>query len=260
MMDHKQIRQLELLGHNAWVAEERMRVGGWLLRADHGVTRRANSVLPLEPPGLSLSLAIESIIDFYESRELTPRFQMTEASQPTELDKELEKRGFSVGLQVEVWTARLSILLSAQPTCISEVLATRTQEWTDTFKTASGHEASTMDTRFSIMSRTLQPSTYALARVNNVPAAVGFGVVEGSWLGIFGIATLPEARHKGAATSVNRELGIWAQKLGAKHAYLQVETTNRPAKNLYTKLGFKHAYTYWYRDLNSRKESECRSW
>ncbi len=61
-MDHRAIRELELLGHHAWVAEEKMRLGGWLLRADHGVTRRANSVLPLKSPDLPLSLAIESAV------------------------------------------------------------------------------------------------------------------------------------------------------------------------------------------------------
>jgi GNAT superfamily N-acetyltransferase len=253
MMDHEQIRQLEMLAHHAWLAEEKLRIGGWLLRADHGVTRRANSVLPLGPPGLSLQFAIESAIDFYESRELIPRFQLTAASLPEELDSELDSGGFSVGLQVEVWTAQISNLLSAQSVCISGTLQEATEEWIDVFASASGHDASTIGTRLSIMSRTLQPSAYSLASVEGHPAAVGFGVVEGAWLGIFGVAAHPEFRHRGAATSVNRELGVWAQTQGAEHAYLQVETTNRPAKNLYTKLGFKHSYTYWYRDMSSRK-------
>jgi ribosomal protein S18 acetylase RimI-like enzyme len=230
-----------------------MRVGGWFLRADHGVTRRANSVLPLNSPGLPLTVAVDSAIDFYESRDLIPRFQMTEASQPVELDRELEGRGFSIGLQVEVWTAHLSSLLSVQSNCVSEILPKITEEWINTYKIAPDHDASSMNTRIMIMSRTRQPSAYAIALVDDAPASVGFGVVESPWLGVFSIATAPKARHRGAAMSVNKELGVWARNLGAEQAYLQVETSNTPAKNLYTKLGFHHAYTYWYRDLLTEK-------
>jgi ribosomal protein S18 acetylase RimI-like enzyme len=60
-------------------------------------------------------------------------------------------------------------------------------------------------------------------------------------------------RRRGAATAVNNALSVWAQRLGAEYAYLQVEAENQTAKALYTKLGFKHAYRYWYRDLNNRK-------
>ena len=36
-MNPDDINELELLGHNVWVAQERMRLGGWLLRADNGI-------------------------------------------------------------------------------------------------------------------------------------------------------------------------------------------------------------------------------
>jgi len=253
-MDNGTIKELELLGHNAWVAEEKMRLGGWLLRADHGVTRRANSVLPLDSTNLPLSFAIDSAIEFYSCRDLVPRFQMTEVSQPSELDSELEQRGFSVGLQVDVWTAHLSTLLANQTTWETMHLSQMTDDWIDTYNLASDHDPSTMKVRIAIMERTHQPRMYAKAMVEGITAAIGFGVVEGTWLGLFSIATRPDMRHRGAATAVNIALGGWAQKIGAEHAYLQVENDNKAAKALYTKLGFKHVYRYWYRDLDSAKE------
>jgi GNAT superfamily N-acetyltransferase len=253
-MDYGTIRELELLGHNAWVAEEKLRLGGWLFRADHGVTRRANSVLPLDSPNLPLSLAVNSAIEFYICRELIPRFQMTEASQPSELDSVLEQLGFSIGLQVDVWTAQLSTLLSAQSVLETINLPQITDDWIDTYNLASGHEPSTMDVRLAIMERTRHPKMYARSMVDGVTAAVGFGVVELPWLGVFNIATHPDMRNRGAALAVNIALGLWARKLGAEYSYLQVEIDNSPAKALYTKMGFKHAYRYWYRVLNSGKE------
>ena len=230
-----------------------------MLRADHGVTRRANSVLPLESPNLPLSIAIDSAVEFYSCRELIPRFQMTEDSQPSGLDSNLEQRGFSIGLQVDVWTAHLSMLLAAQSSLEITLQTQVTTDWIDTYNLASDHDPSTMSVRLAIMERTRLPRMYAKAIVDGVVAAIGFGVVESPWLGVFNIATRPDMRKRGAATAVNIALGNWAKKLGAEFAYLQVETDNSSAKELYTKLGFKHAYKYWYRDLNNIKEKERRS-
>jgi ribosomal protein S18 acetylase RimI-like enzyme len=248
-MNHEQINELELLGHNAWFAKERMRLGGWLLRADHGVTRRANSVLPLGPPGLDLSTAIEFVIEFYRSRDLIPRFQVSEASLPSELDSILDNRGFAKLFPVEVWTAKISALLQLHPAHETTSLNEISTDWIDTYLQASGHDPATMNVRRNIMARTDQPHVYVQANGRESIDAVGYGVVEGDWLGVFNIGTHPDKRKSGAATAVNHALGIWGDKLGAKRVYLQVETNNNIAKGLYGKLGFAHAYTYWYRKL-----------
>ena len=255
-MNPEEINELELLGHNAWFAAERMRLGGWLLRANHGVTRRANSVLPLGPPGLNLSTAIEFAIEFYTSRAIIPRFQVSEASLPTELDTTLSDRGFAEVFHVEVWTAEISNLLELQPSCNTENLDDLSEEWIDTYLQASGHDPSTMSVRKGILERTDQPRVFVQANVTDSVDAVGFGVVEGNWLGVFNIGTHPEKRKTGAAISVNHALGIWGSKIGAARVYLQVETNNRIAKTLYEKLGFAHAYTYWYRQLGNLKKGE----
>jgi hypothetical protein len=250
-MNPDEINEIELIAHNAWFAQERMRLGGWLLRADHGITRRANSVLPLGPPGLDLSTAIDFAIEFYSSRGLNPRFQMSEASLPSELDTVLNEKGFCKVFFVEVWTSEISSLLKLQPSYVVEYLDVLSDEWIETYLQSSGYDSSTMDVRKGILERTDQPRVYVQARSNDSVDAVGFGVVEGNWLGVFNIGTRPDKRRSGAALSINHALGLWASKLGAKRVYLQVETNNSIAKNLYSRLGFSHAYTYWYRQLDS---------
>ena len=253
-MNPDEINELELLGHNAWVAQERMRLGGWLLRADHGVTRRANSVLPLGSPGLGLSTAIEFAIEFYRSRDIIPRFQVSEASLPIDLDSTLDDHGFSKVFYVEVWTAEISSLLQLQPACETKVANEISDEWLDTYLQASSYDAATMSVRKGIMERSEQPRVFIQANGKDSVDAVGLGVVEGSWLGVFNIGTRPEKRNTGAATAVNHALGMWGNELGATRVYLQVEKNNTIAKSLYTKLGFSHAYTYWYRQLDSPKK------
>nr|WP_277925373.1 GNAT family N-acetyltransferase [Sediminivirga luteola] len=52
--------------------EEREVLRGWLLRAHGGVTKRANSALLLDDPGLDLEAAIDAMTAWYEARELPP--------------------------------------------------------------------------------------------------------------------------------------------------------------------------------------------
>ena len=253
MADQSQIIELEQVASNAWVAEENERFGGWLLRANAGVTRRGNSVLTIGPPPPPLNDAIEKVISFYKDRNLTPRFQMTEASKPIELDRDLSDRGFSVGLQVEVHTAAINHLVQTE-TAIDVLVSNNISDgWMSVYSESSGYDESSMETRKELLKRTPQTKGYALARIGRELAGVGFGVVEGKWLGLFNIAVHPRMRGRGVAIAVNTALAKWAHNLGARSAYLQVETENLPALKLYEKLGFQYAYAYWYRKLDEEE-------
>ena len=88
---------------------------------------------------------------------------------------------------------------------------------------------------------------FVTLRSAGVPAAVGLGVVEQGWLGIFCMATLPDFRRQGAARGILRTLAIWAGLYEAQHAYLQVMDDNAAALGLYAVAGFQPAYRYHYR-------------
>ena len=103
------------------------------------------------------------------------------------------------------------------------------------------------------MKRTTLQKGFAIAKIDRELAGVGFGVVEGKWLGLFNIAVHPSMRGRGVALAVNISLAKWGHQRGARSAYLQVESENIPALKLYSKLGFQHAYTYWYRKLDEEE-------
>jgi GNAT superfamily N-acetyltransferase len=250
LIDQSQIVELEQVAANAWIAQETERLGGWLLRANGGVTRRANSVLPLGPPVIPVEDAIEKVIEFYKARELIPRFQMTDTSKPQELDRDLSERGFSVGLQVEIHTAAINYLAKKDPAIDILVSNDITDTWMSVYSESSGYEASTMDTRRDLMKRTKLHKAFALAQIEREPAGVGFAVVEDKWLGLFNVAVHPSMRGRGVAMAVNTALAKWGEQRGARSAYLQVESENLPALKLYDKLGFQQIYTYWYRKLD----------
>ena len=78
------------------------------------------------------------------------------------------------------------------------------------------------------------------------PAAVGNAVVQGGWVGIFGMATQPCYRRRGLGRSVLRTLLAWGAEHGALSAYLQTEERNYAAQTLYFREGFDRAYRYHY--------------
>jgi N-acetylglutamate synthase len=71
-----QIRALEQAAAFAWPGVEQQWLGGWLLRAGHGVTSRGNSAVPLHVSADSAT--IPAIVDWYTQRGLTPRLAIAD--------------------------------------------------------------------------------------------------------------------------------------------------------------------------------------
>ncbi len=71
-----QIRALEHAAALGWPGVEQQWLDGWLLRAGHGVTSRANSAVPLEVSANPAT--IPAIVDWYTWRGLTPRLAIAD--------------------------------------------------------------------------------------------------------------------------------------------------------------------------------------
>jgi hypothetical protein len=75
-----EIRALEHAAALAWPGVEQHWLDGWLLRAGHGVTYGANSAVPLA--NSAGQAAIPAIVDWYRSRDLTPRLAIADRLSP----------------------------------------------------------------------------------------------------------------------------------------------------------------------------------
>ena len=250
MNDRALVSLLDDIAARAWPARENVKLGGWILRATDGITRRANSVYPKDGPSIEIDGAIDQVIQFYKSKHLIPRFQVTEASQPPDLDLLLEQRGFEMGLQVAIMVADVNNLLHQENSLKTRIFPTPTDEWLSTYQASEGYDSASIKVRKEIMMRTPTPKAFVLCEVENIPAGVALAVSDGDWVGIFGLVTHKDYRRRGVATTINRAIGEWAKSEGAKYAYLQAEVLNDPALALYSKIGFKTEYEYWYRDYN----------
>ncbi|WP_243407408.1 GNAT family N-acetyltransferase [Frankia canadensis] len=247
-------RELELVAHRAWpplaVREHR----GWLLRASAGSSRRGNSVWARgDVPDLAAGLA--AVETFYRSAGLPPTFQLTPVSRPSGLPAALDDAGYDDTGPTDVCSAPLAGLtradagsapaggtavdLRAGPVADEGWLRVAGQ----VFTTFDGQRVGTL----AVLARLRLPTTYVTLTADGVPVAVGRGVTDGRWLGIYSMATLPAARGRGAARRVLGALARWAAHQGATHAYLQVEEVSTVARRLYAELGFRPVYRYSYR-------------
>jgi len=77
-----------------------------------------------------------------------------------------------------------------------------------------------------------------LARKDGQPIATGFGIVHADVIGIYAVATLPEARRQGAGTALTARMMDDAKREGARYAILESSEMGFP---VYERLGFHTA-------------------
>jgi ribosomal protein S18 acetylase RimI-like enzyme len=103
------------------------------------------------------------------------------------------------------------------------------------------------DIQEAILSAIQLPTVFVVLEQHGLTYACGYGVLDGDYCGLFGLATAEIYRNRGYGTRIVQALLHWAQASKAKFAYLQVNQTNAAAVHTYKKAGFETAYTYWYR-------------
>ena len=246
------LRTLEELAANAWPAHIQQHVGSWRLRASQDVTRRANSVLPL---GAMPSFAgwYEEIVSFYSRRNLPIRFQVSDAA-PDGLDAILQGMGYTAEAHSAVYFAPCRDVVE-RPSRAEDIQVNLsdhlTDDWLDSFLRVESHDEAKRGAYRRILSSIGPPSCFAHVVQGGSVVAIGMGVAEREWVGLFNIATLPQYRRKGIATGIVRALAGWGMENGAAQAYLQVMLNNVTAINLYAGLGFRYLYGYHYRVAQS---------
>lgn len=120
-------------------------------------------------------------------------------------------------------------------------------DWFDAFVSmnrVSGKNISTLEKMLS----SIVPDTYYASIINNEKiVAVGLGVAERGYVGMYDIYVHEEERRKGLGARIMKNIIYEAVQNGCKSSYLQVVDANEGAKRLYEKLGYEKKYSYWYR-------------
>lgn len=244
------INHLELLSARAWPAISEVRFDGWIVRSDLGITWRANSVIPCnELKEHSLEDAIDEVIAHYRERGHSPAFKITESSAPPNLDSALDSKGFSKQMVTHFQTIEIEECPDFEDYYIVEINESPDANWITAYSTLGNFDSHTLDVRLGIINRIDLKRGFAEIRAGGEIIGIGMGVLDGQYLGLFGIITSEKHRRKGVGLSLSCALLEWGKKDGATIAYLQVEARNTSAISLYSKIGFATLYDYWYRIL-----------
>ncbi len=240
MVDALDMAELERVTRDAWPADEQVPVGGWVLRAHHGVSRRANSVWTAAPEPEGWQAAAER---FYGSHGLPVRLQVSDAS-PAGLDERLAAEGWQAEAATSVLVAGAAQVLAATTPVDGvtvQVHERLTQEWLEAYLAMDGISAVVRPAYVALFGH-LQ-GAFALAYEHGTPVAAGLGVPDAGWLGLSCLVTAAPHRGRGIGGTMLHALAATAP--GAQ-VWLQVVDDN-PATRLYGRVGFERAYGYRYR-------------
>lgn len=231
---------VDLLVHEAWPAYEQHAHDGWVLRYAGGVTKRANSVLPLSVPA-DLGAAVAAAETFYGERGQRCAFSIG-TSAPAGLDAELERRGYDLVDPTVVMTLARGRGPAAAPGRVVRVEERPWPGWLETWWSVDGRYGGGFEEAERIC--TGVPALYAAVEEDGVALAVGRGVPQDGTLGVYCMATRPEARRRGLARAVLRAL---LREGAAPSAYLVTTRANVAAQAVYRGEGFEITGGYHYR-------------
>lgn len=213
-----EIRNLEHAAALGWPGTEHQWLDGWLLRHGRGVTRRANSAVPLR---FSSYAEIARVAHWYTERGLPAL--VSAPDRLLRLPDGIPTDAENLVMATDIATAGMTdVAVSAWP-----------------------------DDRWLALYRRNVPVDVLTAVVDG---AVGFGELAGAavgrvavtdapdgtrWAGISAVHVSEEARRQGLARQLCAGLLDWAHERGATRGYVQVVAENAAARALYESMGFR---------------------
>ncbi len=241
------IRFIEEISLTALPAIQTVYYDGWVLRFAGGYTRRANSVNPLYLSTLDIDEKIRHCEKLYSAKKQPTCFKLTPTCFPADLDKQLAFHSYKEESGASIQTCDLTQLQAIPSTTSMALLPDVTDEWLSAYFELNGNPIRHMPIMRQILnSMTPQKCCAALYQGQQI-VALGLGVQDRGYLGLFDIVTHAGFRRQGLGEQLMLTLLNWGKANGAQQAYLQVRTDNDPALALYEKLGFHEIYQYWYR-------------
>ncbi|MEU0936584.1 GNAT family N-acetyltransferase [Embleya sp. NPDC005971] len=238
--------RLQDVASRSWPAPEVATFGEWLLRAAEGFTRRANSVLVLGEPGVPSQEALDRVNRWYETRGLPTLFQVAHADP---FDRFLDAAGWLAEGDALMRTGRLvraaDVLHDVDASAV-RVQDTLTDAWLSLYHHVAGRSGGGAERHVlqgppgTLFATVCDPDSGA-------PIAIGRVCVLGRYAGFAALEVDPAHRRRGHARAIVKALTDRALASGAVTGWLQVESDNRPARELYDALGFTDHHRYHYR-------------
>lgn len=242
-----------LLG--GWRALARLDVDGFALLRSRGVTRRANSIVPIDPPAepAALAAAVERLEGLAEAAGQAPTFRLFTAPRLEHgpLRELLLARGYVPEGHTLVQQRELPAAGTAPHPGARILVGGPDEDWlAASWRLSPRSEEGARETTRDLMAGT--PAVYvSLPSADGAAnAAVGRAalVTQGrrTVAVLDAIAVDPAHRRQGLGRAVVDSLLALASVQGAGHALLEVEEHNAAARALYRGAGFRAGGEYHY--------------
>jgi ribosomal protein S18 acetylase RimI-like enzyme len=241
------VRLLEELTLNAWPPLETRLFDGWLLGFSGGYTRRAKSIQPLYASTLPLLEKIEWCEAISRARTVPLTFKITSECPDDALDSLLHERGFVLAAPTSVQIADLSEAAGVdegEGVVLSPLVEER---WFADFNRLTHTPPALHGAERSLLEKIAPAHRFASIALDGETVALGLAVQEREYVGLFDIVVDPRVRNQALGRRVCTALLGWGASAGARLGHLGVMQDNTAALHLYAGLGFREAYTYWYR-------------
>lgn len=238
------VRAIEERSFNAWPALEVAVVDGWLLRFAEGYSKRANSANALAPTA-RLETLLPLVEALYRRHGITPCVRLTPLAAQAD-GALLDRLGWTVADESLVLVAPLAGFDGPLAPDVS-IAPTASPAWIDGYAQASRRADLKRDVLARMLGAIRPEVAFATVTEGGRPVGFGMGVLERGMVGLFDIATDPDARGRGHGRRIVRTLMGWGRGKGAMQAYLQVTVGNAVARSLYDTLGYRECYRYNYR-------------
>jgi len=239
------IQQYEALSMNAWSSLQALLYDGWILRFANGITKRANSVNPIYPSTLKPEVKVSYCETLYHTQGLQAVYKLTPGNHIAALDRLLASRGY----QLVDTTSLQTLTITHTPNIDRYITMTHTYSdtWLRDFMQLSHKETEYFGAYKKIFMQLRREACYLSLSKDSHTIGCGLGAIENGYIGIFDIVVSEPYRRQGIGRQIINALLFCARSHGCHEAYLQVVTANTYAQKLYSSIGFKECYRYWYR-------------
>ncbi len=246
----KLLSRIEDAGLNASAPPQQRWLDGWLVRFSPGKAKRARCVNAVADGRTSLGDRLAACERVYADAQLPLIVRVTPFSRPSALDGHLADYGLRRFDDTRVMAAALADepvpelpagmyfnALALEPFArrVGELRGSPLAQ-----RQAHAERLLNSPVPFFAFELTLDGETVTCGQI----------ALENDLVGIYDVFSAAASRGRGHATLFCRHLLGQARARGARHAYLQVEADNLPARAVYARLGFADAYAYHYRTRN----------
>ena len=238
----------EELTMNALPSLQTVLLNGWIIRLADGYLQRANSVIPIYSFDKDLDDKISYCENIYRNNNLPTIFKIIECEEHKNIDKKLEELRYE---KVDLTSVQICNNIMEKKINLDQIVIENefTENWKNCFNFCHKiNNKKIIEIKNNILKNIKHKIISVNKLVNGTFIGCGYGIIDKGFVGLYDIVVNEEFRGKGYGKEIVEAILTKAKDMGIKKAYLAVVDNNEIAKELYSKMGFKEIYKYWYRN------------